>query len=100
MDFDRLAAIADRVSLSVVGTSVWLVLAEREIRGVFDMPVEDEPVAGFVIDLSKPRLSVSEVEASSLHPDERLLIKGNRYQVLKQVPDGTGLVVLVLAKSR
>lgn len=99
MDFESLTGIANRVGTAVVGDAVTLHPSKRTIKGVFEEPLESEPIAGYVIDLSKPRLTITEDDHKLMFPGEQLVIRGDAYSVIKPVPDGSGMVTLVLTRA-
>ncbi len=100
MDFESLTGIANRIGTAVVGDTVTLHPSKRTIKGVFEEPTESEPIAGYVVDLSKPRLTVTEEDYRSIFSSELLEVRGGVYSIAKPIPDGSGMVVLILSSDQ
>ena len=95
-NWDRMADRANRRSVNTFSTPVRLPSGQT-VGGVFDIPTEEGQLAKLQLDYSIPVISVLDSDAALINDGDTLTIKGKDYVAGKQLPDGAGLTVILLA---
>ncbi|AMO55633.1 hypothetical protein GZ77_09135 [Endozoicomonas montiporae] len=98
-NWDRMADRANRRSVKTFSTPVQLPDGQV-IGGVFDIPTEEGQLAKLELDYSVPVITVLDGDAALINDSDTLVIKGKEFTAGKQLPDGTGITVILLADTQ
>lgn len=102
-EFDALFAEADSQIFDEFSETVTRVVAGLEIQGIYGNATKEGRLAfgrsrnrDLPIDITGPYLEVKEVDGAALSESELLQLSAGQFDVVKVLPDGTGLALVQL----